>query len=159
MNKSVKVYWRFDDISSLLPIVFKLKNSTNWFILVVKYVEYKVVFYVQHFCGEEKKETFNFELKISGGSEAIFRSLTAKCTPMGVMNAMKMGNTLEVSKVAMEEMCLVKKPEAKRFKTLVKKPKYIAYAEFSCHLHNSSLYIIYKLYLCVNLYYIVLPDS
>ena len=121
MNKSVKVYGRFDAFSSLVPIVYKLKNSKNWFILVGKDVGYKRVFYVQHFCGEEKKETFNFELKISGGSEAIFRSLTAKCTPMGVMNAMKMGNTLEVSKVAMEEMCLVEKPEAKR---------YMLYAEF-----------------------------
>ena len=91
-------------LSSISPVVYQLENSKNWFILFYKLVGHKHVFYVHHFCGEEKKETFNFEMKIFGGSEFLL-SLNAKCSPLGlgVEDAIRTGNKLEISKIAMKE--------------------------------------------------------
>ena len=113
LNEEENEFWNFTDLTFIRPLVYKLENSKNWFILFDKIVGFKHVFFIMHFCGE-KKETFNFDLKISGGSKVFSRSMIGRCTPfgMGVDEAIRMGYTLEIITSAMEEMCLVKNPAA-----------------------------------------------
>ena len=90
------------------PVVFKLENSNHWFILLGEKVEDKFVFYLMHFCGEEEeeKETFYFNLKISGDDEQLSRSMTGKCAPvgMGVEEARRKGLTLDIDTGVLKEM-------------------------------------------------------
>ena len=94
-------------MSSFRPRVLKLTNSKNWFLLCADRVEDELVFYLKHHSGEERKETFSYNLKVSNVGNTFSRSMSGVCTPvdMKVDDAMLGGFTLDVSVKVMEKMC------------------------------------------------------
>ena len=96
-----------DEIESSTPIVYKLESSENWFLLCADHVEDELVFYLKHHSGEEGKETFSYNLKVSNVGNTFSRSMSGVCTPvdMTVDDAMLGGFTLDVSVKVMEKMC------------------------------------------------------
>ena len=65
------------------------------------------MFYLKHHSGEERKETFSYNLKLSNVGNTFSRSMSGICTPvdMKVDDAMLGGFTLDVSVKVMEKMC------------------------------------------------------
>ena len=96
-----------DRITSYKTIVYKLESSKNWFLLCADRVEDELVFYLKHHSGEERKETFSYNLKVSNRGNTFSRSMSGVCTPvdMKVDDAMLGGFTLDVSVKVMEKMC------------------------------------------------------
>ena len=96
-----------DRITSYKTIVYKLESSENWFLLCADHVEDELVFYLKHHSGEERKETFSYNLKVSNVGNTFSRSMSGVCTPvdMKVDDAMLGGFTLDVSVKVMEKMC------------------------------------------------------
>ena len=91
------------------PSVSKLESSKNWFLLCADRVEDELVFYLKHHSGEERKETFSYNLKVSNRGNTFSRSMSGVCTPvdMKVDDAMLGGFTLDVSVKVMEKMCFI----------------------------------------------------
>ena len=89
------------------PCFFKLANSKNWFIFHVDFLDNDLVFYTKHFSGEESKETFSFNLKISNKAKTFSRSMSGVCTPfdMAVKNTRMEGFTLDISLKVIKKMC------------------------------------------------------
>ena len=95
------------NLDMMWPRVLKLTNSKNWFLLCADRVEDELVFYLKHHSGEERKETFSYNLKVSNVGNTFSRSMSGVCTPvdMKVDDAMLGGFTLDVSVKVMEKMC------------------------------------------------------
>ena len=89
------------------PCIFKLVNSKNWFLYHEDFLNNKLVFYIKHYSGEERKETFSYNLKISNTGNTFSRSMSGVCTPfdMEVNDARMEGYTLDISEKAMTKMC------------------------------------------------------
>ena len=89
------------------PCIFKLVNSKNWFLYHVDFLNNKLVFYIKHYSGEERKETFSYNLKISNEGNTFSRSMSGVCTPfdMEVNDARMEGFTLDISVKVMTKMC------------------------------------------------------
>ena len=58
------------------PCIFKLVNSKNWFLYHEDFLNNKLVFYIKHYSGEERKETFSYNLKISNTGNTFSRSMS-----------------------------------------------------------------------------------
>ena len=67
------------------------------------------MFYLKHHSGEERKETFSYNLKVSNVGNTFSMSMSGVCTPvdMKVDDAMLGGFTLDVSVKVMEKMCFI----------------------------------------------------
>ena len=94
-------------VTSCKPFVFKLDNSYNWFLLCIDRLEDKLVYHVKHYSGEERMETFSYNLKISNTENTFSRSMSGVCTPfdMEVNDARMEGYTLDISVKVMTKMC------------------------------------------------------
>ena len=92
---------------SFQPVVYKLESSENWFLLCPNVLEDKMVFYIKHYSGEERKETFSYNLKVSNNGNTFSRFMSWVCTPydMEIKDARRKGFTLDISVEAMENMC------------------------------------------------------
>ena len=88
------------------PVVFKLKNCGNWFLLCADMLEDKLVFYVKHYSREETKEIFYFNLKVFTEKQMFSRSMSGLCTSfdMEITDARTRGYTLDISVKAMENI-------------------------------------------------------
>ena len=93
-------------VTSRIPRVFKLKTSDNWFLLCIDRLEDKLVFHVKYHSGEERMETFSYNLKVSNNGNTFSRSMSWVCTPydMEIKDARRKGFTLDISVEAMENM-------------------------------------------------------
>ena len=101
-------YYLDTSIVSCEPYVFKLENSKNWFLLCADVLEDRLLFYIKHYSGEERKETFSYNLKIFNEGNTFSRSICGVCTPieMEIVDAKKGGFTLDVNIEAMANMCI-----------------------------------------------------
>jgi len=90
-----------------VPVVYKLESSENWFFLFTDRLEDKVVFYIKHYSGEERKKTFSCNLKVSNKGKEFSRSMTGECTPieMEIEDARREGYTLDISVEVMKRKC------------------------------------------------------
>ena len=88
------------------PCIFKLV-SKNWFLFHVDLIDNELVFYTKHYSGEERKETFSYNLKIFNKGKTFSRSMSGVCAPfdMPVKNTRMEGCTLDISLKAMTKMC------------------------------------------------------
>ena len=91
---------------SFQPVVYKLESSENWFLLCPGVLEDELVFYIKHYSGEERKETFSYNLKVSNNGNTFSRFMSWVCTPydMEIKDARRKGFTLDISVEAMENM-------------------------------------------------------
>ena len=71
-----------DSVTSYKTIVYKLESSENWFLLCAERVEDELVFYLKHHSGEERKETFSYNLKVSNVGNTFSMSMSGVCTPV-----------------------------------------------------------------------------
>ena len=90
------------------PVVYKLESSENWFFLCADVLEDKLVFCIKHYSGEERKETFSYNLKFSNKGKEFSRSMSEECTPieMEIEDARREGYTLDISVDGIERKCL-----------------------------------------------------
>ena len=65
LDETKNIVYPSSKVTSRKPFVFKLDNSYNWFLLCIDRLEDKLVYHVKHYSGEERMETFNYNLKIS----------------------------------------------------------------------------------------------
>ena len=95
-------------IESCMRIAYKLESSENWFLLCTDRLEDRLLFYIKHYSGEERKETFSYDLKIFNEGKTFTRSMSGVCTPieMEIVDAKKGGFTLDVNIEAMAKMCI-----------------------------------------------------
>ena len=110
LDKTRTVLYKFGtSIRSFQPNVYKLESSENWFLLCADVLEDKLVFYIKHYSGEERKETFSYNLKVSNKGEEFSRSMTGECTPieMEIKDARREGYTLDISVEVMKRKCLL----------------------------------------------------
>ena len=107
-NQNSIIHLELDNTPIFKPLLYKLENSENWFILDYCLVnDERFVFYTRHFCGGKKKEHFNFKLRISGENEEFSRSMIGRCTPleMQLEKAIKEGfYTLEIEERILKKM-------------------------------------------------------
>ena len=91
------------------PVVYKLESSENWFFLCANRLEDNLVFCIKHYSGEERKETFSYNLKFSNTGNTFSRSMSGECTPieMEIKDARREGYTLDISVDVMERKCLL----------------------------------------------------
>ena len=96
-------------IESCVPVVYKLEFSENWFLLCTDRLEDRLLFYIKHYSGEDRKETFSYNLKVSNKGEKFSRSMTGECTPieMEIKDARREGYTLDISPEAMKRKCFL----------------------------------------------------
>ncbi len=96
-------------IESCVPIVYKLESSENWFLFCTDKLEDKLVFYIKHYSGGERKETFSYNLKVSNEGKEFSRSMSEECTPfyMEIEDARREGYTLDISVDGIERKCLL----------------------------------------------------
>ena len=102
-------YYLYTQIVSCEPSVFKLENSKNWFLLCADVLEDRLFFFIKHYSGEERKETFSYNLKIFNEGKTFTRSMSGECTPidMEIKDARREGYTLDISVEAMKRKCLL----------------------------------------------------
>ena len=104
-----KIVYTGSKLTSHKPFVFKLDNSYNWFLLYNDRLEDKLVYHVKHHSGEERMETFSYNLKISNTENTFSRSMRGVCTPfdMEIKDARRKRFTLDISVEAIENMCFL----------------------------------------------------
>ena len=102
-------YYLDTSIVSCKPAVLKLENSKNWFLLCADVLEDRLLFFIKHYSGEERKETFSYNLKIFNEGNTFSRSMSGVCTPieMEIEDAMLEGFILDISVKVMEKMCFL----------------------------------------------------
>ena len=95
--------------TSRKPVVFKLDNSYNWFLLCIDRLEDKLVYHVKHYSGEERMEKFGFNLKVSNFGNTLSRSMSGVCTPydMEIKDAWRKGFALDISVEVLKNMCFL----------------------------------------------------
>ena len=76
LNTEVMVYDCFNT-------VYKLEESRDRFIMKIRTVNGKNVFYIMHHSEEETKDVFHYSLKYSDDIN-ILKSVTLRCAPMGI---------------------------------------------------------------------------
>ena len=64
----------------------------------------KFVFYIKHLCGENKKETFNIKLKISGENISLSRSMRGKFAQFGMGVVCLEHTSLDICSNVMKEI-------------------------------------------------------
>ena len=101
-------YYLDTSIVSCKPAVFKLENSKNWFLLCADVFKDRLLFFIKHYSGKERKETFSYNLKIFNEGKTFTRSMSGVGTPieMEIVDAKKGGFTLDVNIEAMAKMCI-----------------------------------------------------
>ena len=106
LDETKKIVYKGSKVTSHKPFVFKLDNSYNWFLLCIDRLEDKLVYHVKHYSGEERMETFSYNLKVSNTENTFSRSMSVVCTPfdMEIKDARRKGFTLDISVEAMENM-------------------------------------------------------
>ena len=102
-------YYLYTQIVSCEPSVYKLENSKNWFLLCADVLEDRLLFFIKHYSGEERKETFSYDLKVFNEGKTFTRSMSGECTPidMEIKDARREGYTLDISVEAMKRKCLL----------------------------------------------------
>ena len=82
LNNTENVFYSFEKVGFFNLFVINLENSKNWFLLCCSDVlEDKLVLHIRHYSGEERKETFSYNLKISNAGDRFSRSMSGVCTP------------------------------------------------------------------------------
>ena len=78
LNTEVSVTGNVNDY-----LVYKLKESRDWFVCQIKIVKEKFVFYIIHPSEEETKDVFFYSLKYLNDGE-IIKSGLLRCAPVGI---------------------------------------------------------------------------
>ena len=94
---------------SFQPVVYKLESSENWFLLCPGVLEDELVLYIKHYSGEERKETFSYNLKVSNTGNTFSMSRSGVCTPfdMEIKDVRRKGFTLDISVEVMVTICFL----------------------------------------------------
>ena len=108
-NIVYKAVCKASKVDALKPIVIKLDNSYNWFLLCIDRLEDKLVYHVKHYSGEERMEKFGFNLKVSNFGNTLSRSMSGVCTPydMEIKDAWRKGFALDISVEVLKNMCFL----------------------------------------------------
>ena len=108
LNQSKNLLWSFNKICPPVLLYLNQRILRTGSFKMGEMFQQKLVFYIKHLCGE-KKETFNFKLKISGEIKSFSRSISGRCAQLGmrVNNVQMKMHSLDICTDVMQEMCLV----------------------------------------------------
>ena len=116
LNTDVQFGWTLSDLDpwSNKSVVYKLEDSSNWFVLMACSVRDSFSIFVMHHCEHELKDLFYFKLRLYGETDVTGRSTICRCAPAGieVEDAVDNGYTMDVSTDEMENICLTLNPTA-----------------------------------------------
>ena len=114
LKTDVKEFWHRPNFKvSNMPVIYKMEDSRNWFILQGRSRGDQFIFFMMHHSREILEEVFYYKVKIYGAPDPD-GTMIGRCAPMGIglEDALKNGYTLNINITDLEKICPHPNPTA-----------------------------------------------